>query len=100
MDHTLVHQFLERLFLAAYAEVEEELIPETTVDQVTRGMLRTSYIEIHILPVVISFLRNQCLFIVGIHIAQIVSRRTGKARHREEFQWEDGLVVDCSTINN
>ena len=28
LNHSLVNQFLERLFLAAYAKVEEELIPE------------------------------------------------------------------------
>ena len=63
-------------------------------------MLRTTYIEVHILPVFIGFLRNQCLFVVGIHIAQVVGRRTCKARHREEFQRENRLLVDIGNINN
>ena len=29
LNHALVHQLLEWLFLAAYAEVEQELVPET-----------------------------------------------------------------------
>ena len=44
--HTLVDKFLERLFLAAHAVVVEELIPETGVDKVTGGMLRTGDLEV------------------------------------------------------
>ena len=29
LNHSLVDKLLERLFLAAHAEVEEELVPET-----------------------------------------------------------------------
>ena len=52
LDHSLVHELLERLILRANAEVEEELVPETRVDQVTRGVFRTAHVEIHLLPVV------------------------------------------------
>ena len=35
-------------------------------------MLCTTYVEVYILPVFVSFLRNQSLVVVRIHIAQIV----------------------------
>ena len=42
LDHTLVDQFLERLFLANDTQVEQELIPETAVDQVAGSVFRTT----------------------------------------------------------
>ena len=42
LDHTLVDQFLERLFLANDTQVEQELIPETAVNQVAGSVFRTT----------------------------------------------------------
>ena len=72
LNHTLVHQFLERFFLATHSVVEEELVPEARIDEVSRGMLGTSHVEIHVLPVFISLFADQCLGVVRIHIAQII----------------------------
>ncbi len=72
LDHTLVHQLLEWLFLAAYAEVVQELVPETRVNQVTCGMLATTYIEIHALPVLVGLFAHETLVVVWIHVAEIV----------------------------
>ncbi len=72
LDHTLVHQLLERLFLAAYAEVEEELVPETRVNQVTGSVLATTYVEVNILPVLISLLAYEGIVVVWVHVAEIV----------------------------
>ena len=93
LNHTLVHQFLERLFLATHAQVEEELVPEARVDEVTRGMLRTTHVEIHVLPVFVGLLRHQSLFVFRVHIAQIVGAAAGKTGHGVQFQREDGLLV-------
>ena len=54
--HTLVDKFLERLFLAAHTVVVEELIPETGVDKVTGGMLRTADVEVDVTPVLVGVL--------------------------------------------
>ena len=100
LDHTLVHQLLEWLFLAAYAEVEEELVPETGVNQVTGSMLATTYVEVHVLPVLISLLAYESLIVVRIHIAQVVSRRTCETWHGVELQWEYGLVIYEALVNH
>ena len=37
-------------------------------------MLATAYVEVYILPVLISLLAYECLIVVRIHVAQVVSR--------------------------
>ena len=74
LDHTLVDQFLERLLLAYQTEVEQELVPETAIDQVARSVLRTADIQIDITPVFVNLLIHQCLMVAWIHITQVVSR--------------------------
>ena len=86
LDHALVDKFAERLSLANIAVVIEELVPETAVDQVTRGMLGTTHIEVHLTPIFIGLLRNEFLIVVRIHVTQIVGRRACKARHGVQFQ--------------
>ena len=51
LNHTLVHQLLERFFGYGNAEVVQELIPETGVYQVTGGMFGTAYVKVYIVPV-------------------------------------------------
>ena len=94
LNHTLVDQLLEGLILARVARIIEKLVPETTVDEVTSSVLRTTYVEVYITPVFVSITTDKGLLVLGVHIAQIVSRTAGKARHRVQFQGEDGLVVD------
>ena len=72
LDHTLVDQLLERLFLHAVTIVVEELVPEPAVNQVAGGMLRSAHIEVHVLPVFIGCLSHQRLVVVRIHIAQVI----------------------------
>ena len=71
--HALIDEFLIGFFLAAYAVVMEKLIPESRIDQVSRGMLRSPYIEIYILPIFIDILGDEGILVLGIHISQIVS---------------------------
>ena len=94
LNHTLVHQFLERLVFTAIAGVIEELVPETRIDEVTCSMFRTTNIEVDIAPVLISITADKCLLVLRVHIAQIVGTGTGEARHGVQFEWEDGFIVD------
>ena len=94
LNHTLVDKFLKRLVLTTIARVIKELIPETRVNQVTSGMLRTTNIEVDVTPVLVNILIHQCLLVFRIHIAQIVSAGTCKSRHGIQFQWEYGLIVN------
>ena len=98
LNHTLVNELLERLFLHAYTEVEEEFVPETGVDQVTRRMFRTADIQIDVLPIFVRLFRYQRLVVVRIHIAEVISRRTGKARHGIQFEREDGLIINQTIL--
>ena len=93
LNHALVDEFLIWFLLARHAEVEEELVPEARVDEVTRSVLATSYVEVYVLPVVVGILAHEACVVVRIHIAQIVSRRASEARHSVQLEWEDGLVV-------
>ena len=53
LNHALVYQLLEGLFGYGVTQVVEELVPEARVDQVTRGVLCTTYVEVYMLPVVV-----------------------------------------------
>ena len=100
LDHALVDELLERLFLTAHAVVMEELIPETAVDEVAGGVLRAAHIEVDMAPVLISLLRDELLIVVGIHVAKIVSTAARKARHGVEVEREDGLLVDLGVLHH
>ena len=93
MDHPLIDHLLKGFVFAGGAQIEEELIPESTVDKVTRSVLTTAHVEVNIAPVVVSFLAYECRRVRRIHIAQIVGRTSGKAGHSAEFQGEDMDVV-------
>ena len=90
----MVDEFLERLIFANIAQIIEELIPETRIDQVSRGVLGTAEIEVHLTPVSVHVLINQRFVVVRVHITQVVRRRACEARHGAELQREDGLVVN------
>ena len=73
LDHTLVDELLKGLLLTNNAQIKEELVPETAVNQVTGSMLRTSNVEINIAPVLIYLRIYQSMLVVRIHVTQIVS---------------------------
>ena len=100
LNHALVNQFLERLFLARHTHVEEELVPEAAVNQMTRSMFATAHIQIDILPILVSLLAHQSLVVVWVHIAQIVSRTARKTWHGVEFDREHRLVVNLRVLHN
>ena len=100
LNHALVNQFLERLFLARHTHVEEELVPEAAVNQVTRSMFATAHIQIDILPILVSLLAHQSLVVVWVHIAQIVGRTARKAWHGVEFDGEHRLIVNLRVLHN
>ena len=86
LNHALVDEFAERLSLAYIPVVIEELVPESAVDQVTRSMLGTTNIKVYLAPIIIGLVRDKCLVVVRVHVAQIVGRRAGKARHSVQLQ--------------
>ena len=73
LDHTLVDELLKGLLLTNNAQIKEELVPETAVNQVTGSVLRTSNVEINIAPVLIYLRIYQSMLVVRIHVTQIVS---------------------------
>ena len=98
--HTLVYEFLEWLFLAAHSVVEEELVPEAGVYKVTSGMLGSTYVEVNVLPVFVYVLSHESIVVLRVHISQVVCGATCKARHGEQFQWEDGIIVYELLVND
>ena len=72
LNHSLVDQLLERLVFADITQIIQELIPETTIDQVSSSMFATTQIQIHLSPIIVRLLADQCLVIVRIHVAQII----------------------------
>ena len=91
--HSLVDELLEGLFLATYAVIEKEFVPEAGINQVTRGVLCASHIEIHLLPISVYFGSHKSLVVLGIHIAQVVSATARETRHGVQFKREDSLLV-------
>ena len=81
LDHTLVDKLAERLLLADIAQVVEELVPETGVDEVAGGVLCTSYVKVHVAPVFIRFPAHQGIMIVRVHITEIIGAAACKAGH-------------------
>ena len=86
LNHTLIDQLLERLIFANIAQIIEELIPETRINQVSRSMLATAQIQIHLTPVLVRLFAHERLVVMRIHISQIIGRRTGEARHGTQLQ--------------
>ena len=85
LDHPLIDHLLKGFIFARCAQIEEKLIPESTVDKVTRSVLTTAHVEVNIAPIVAGFLAYECSSIRRIHIAEIVGRTSCKAGHRTEF---------------
>ena len=100
LNHTLVHQLLERFFHNGDTQVVQELVPEAGVDQVAGSMFCTTYIEIHVLPVGIYVRGYQCCVVTRIHVAQVVGAGACEARHGVQFEREDGLVVYLAVLND
>ena len=95
LDHTLVDKLLERLVLTYIAQVIEELVPETGVNQMARSMLCTTDIEIDIPPVFVSLAAHELLIVMRVHVSQIVSAGTCKAWHCAGFQ---RITVICPVL--
>ena len=82
LDHALIDQLAERLFLAHISQVVEELVPEPGIDQVAGGMLGASDIEVHVPPVFVLGAVHEGRVVVRVHIAQVVGAAAGKSGHR------------------
>ena len=100
LNHTLVDKFAEWLVLTDIAEVEEEFIPETAIDKVTRSVLCTTDIEINLTPVFVGLFAHESSVVVVVHIAEIVCRRTRETRHGAKFKREDIDIVNQRLRNH
>lgn len=67
-------QFLKRLACTHDTDVIQELMPKTSVDQVSRCMFKTSHIDIDLSSIFFFILAYECFVIVWIHITKPVSR--------------------------
>ena len=81
LNHTLINHFLERLVLARQTNVIQELAPEAAVNQMAGGVFGAANIKVHVLPIVVGFATEIFLVVVRVFVAEIVTARTGKARH-------------------
>ncbi len=84
--HALVDELSERLILAHESQIIQKLIPETAVYQMAGGMLGAADIKIDAAPVFIGLASHESRVIVGIHIPQVVGRRSGKSGHRAQLK--------------
>ena len=83
----MVDELLEGLVLYDETEVKEELVPETTIDQMPRGMLRPTYIEVYAssLRGVGDTLLTMILSLVGVCIVRIVWVHFAFGKYHEFF---------------
>ena len=63
-------------------------------------MLCAAYVEVYVAPVLVDVFVHECLLVLGIHIAEVIGRRTCEAGHGVQLQGEDGLIVDFGTVYN
>ena len=91
---SLVEQGVERLGARKVAAVEENLVPETCVEQVENGMLDTTDVQVDAArggvfarahPVLLIFGRRNLVVVRGIGVADFVPRRSGPLRHDIHF---------------
>ena len=100
LDHSLVHQLFVWFLFTTATTVEEELIPETTVNQVTCCMFGTTDVKVYILPILVCLFAHKCFVIVWVHVTKIVCWATCEARHCIQLQWEYSLIVNQWLLNN
>ena len=91
-NHSLIEQFLIRLVGVDNAQIVQNLVPETAVEQVKHGVLGTAHIQIDRHPVVFGFNRERRRVVCWVGVAQIVPARTCPLRHCV------GLVAAAATI--
>ena len=63
------------------ADVVQELMPETAVEQMQGGVLHAAVVPVHRRPVFQRLFGSEGVLAVGVHIAQEVPGRTGPLRH-------------------
>ena len=80
-DHAVARAAGIRLLGRHHTDVIQELMPETAVQQVQRGVLHAAIVPVDRRPVFQRLLGGQRLVVVRIHIAQEIPRRTSPLRH-------------------
>ena len=84
-DHAVACALCIRFCGRDLADVVEELMPETAVQQVQRGVLHAAVIPVYLMPVVECFLGCKRFIVVRIHIAQEVPGGACPLRHGVRF---------------
>ena len=84
-NHALVEELLERFVGRDETEVEQDLVPETAVEQVEHGVFGTAHIEVHRHPVLFEFLREESVAVAGVDVAQVIPARSSPLRHGVRF---------------
>ena len=80
-DHAVGGTLLVRLLGGHNADVIQELVPETAVQQVQGGVLHAAVVPVHRRPVLQRLLGGNGILAVRIHVAQEVPGRTGPLGH-------------------
>src|SRR3989344_9349924 len=82
LDESDGDQTHERLVSGNDADVVQEFVPKARVDKVARRVLRAAHIGVYRCPVFLFFLIDERFFVVRVHVAQVVPRRTRPLWHR------------------
>ena len=80
-DHAMARALLIRLLGRHDADIIQELVPETAVEQVERGVLHAAVVPVDGTPVVQRLFGSERFVIVRIHVAQEIPARAGPLRH-------------------
>ena len=80
-DHAVAGALGIRLLGVDHADIIEELVPKTGIEQVQRGVLHAAVVPIHRAPILLSLFADQLAIIMGIHVAQEVPGGTGPLGH-------------------
>ena len=80
-DHAVGGALLVRLGSGHHADIVQELVPETAVQQMQGGVLHAAVVPVHGRPVLQRFLGGQSVLAVGVHVAQEVPGGTGPLGH-------------------
>ena len=80
-------------------DIIEELMPETGIEQMQRGVLHTAVVPIHGAPVLLGLAGEELLVVVGIHIAQVIPAGTGPVGHGVSLTVSGAAALGASGLD-
>ena len=84
-DHALVVELVERLATADEAQIEQDLVPESAVQEVQHRVLGAADVEIDRKPVLLDRGVDEAFLVLRVCVAQVVPAGAGPLRHRVGF---------------